>query len=191
MQMSRMGLLQSILHTSLECDRTTLLHLFKQRWQQFVGYGGGRQPLTWPELRTATETMISAPVTPRNFFFMIDGLDEFDGDPKELVDLVLSMAKYPHVKICVSSRPWLVFSAAFADRPSLRVEHLTRDDVRKYIMSRFADDKHYARLSKLNPMGASALISNMTEKSAGVFLWVYLVVQSLLDGLSDGDRLSD
>lgn len=191
MQTSRLGLIQSILHASLEHDKTTLLQLFKHRWQQFVGFGGGRQSFTWPELRQAFETMVSAPLTPRTFFFMIDGMDEFTGDPKELISLVLATAKYPYVKICVASRPWLVFSDAFGDRPSLCVEHLTRNDVRNYITSFFTDNEHYARLSRIEPNGTSALIRDIAEKSAGVFLWVYLVVQSLLDGLSNADRLSD
>lgn len=191
MQMSRMGLVQSLLHTSLEYDQPALMQLFKHRWQQFAGYGGGRQPFTWPELRAALETMIAVPESPRSFFFMIDGLDEFDGNPKDLIDLVSSMAKHPHVKICVASRPWLAFSDAFAGRPSLRVEHLTRNDVRNYVASAFAGDKHYARLNKLEPVRASTLVVDIAEKSAGVFLWVHLVVQSLLDGLSNADRMSD
>lgn len=77
--------------------------------------------------------MVSSPETPRKFFFMIDGLDEFDGSPKEIVELVLGMAKHPHVKMCIASRPWLVFADAFEDRPSLRLEQLTDNDVRKYI----------------------------------------------------------
>jgi hypothetical protein len=50
MQMSRVGLLQSILHTTLKSDKTTLLRLFNHRWQQYTGFGGGRQPFEWPEL---------------------------------------------------------------------------------------------------------------------------------------------
>jgi hypothetical protein len=122
---------------------------------------------------------------------MIDGLDEFDGDPKELIGLILGMAKHSYVKICVASRPWLVFADAFEDRPSLCVEDLTRNDMREYVTSHFANNKHYARLTILEPDGASSLISSLTDKSAGVFLWIYLVVQSLLDGLSNADRLSD
>jgi len=38
---------------------------------------------------------------------------------------------------------------------------------------------------------ASALINNVSTKACGVFLWVILVVQSLLEGLTDGERLSD
>jgi hypothetical protein len=44
MQMSRMGLLQSILHTTLSNDEQTLKQLFKHRWQQFVALvAGGSQ----------------------------------------------------------------------------------------------------------------------------------------------------
>jgi hypothetical protein len=135
--------------------------------------------------------MVSAPETPRKLFFMIDGLDEFDGNTKEVIDLVLGLAKHSHIKICVASRPWLVFADAFEDRPSLRLEQLTRDDIRKYIARFFANNKHYTRLSNLEPVKASSLINDLTEKSKGVFLWVYLVVRSLLDGLSNADRLSD
>lgn len=191
MQMSRNGLLQSFLHTALSSDPATLVQLFKDRWQQFVGYGGGRQSFTWPELRAAFEAMISAPKTPRKFFFVIDGLDELDGDPKELVDLILDMAKHPYVKTCVASRPWLVFADAFENRPSLCVEDLTRKDICEYVTSHFENNKHYTRLNILEPVGASTLIGGIVDKSAGVFLWVHLVVRSLLDGLSNADRLSD
>jgi hypothetical protein len=191
MQMSRMGLLQSVLHTTLSDDKQTLKQLFKHRWQQFVAFGGGRQPVTWPELLRAFKTMVSEPQTPRTFFFMVDGLDEFDGDSNELVDLVLDISKHPHVKVCVASRPLLVFSDAFEERPSLRLERLTRNDIRKYVASHFANNKHYARLTKLEPDGASKLVNDIVDKAAGVFLWVHLVVQSLLDGLSNADRMSD
>jgi hypothetical protein len=38
---------------------------------------------------------------------------------------------------------------------------------------------------------ADSLVENIAEKASGVFLWVVVVVRSLLEGLGDGDRLSD
>ena len=38
---------------------------------------------------------------------------------------------------------------------------------------------------------AESLTNGTLDKAAGVFLWVVLVVQSLLSGLSEGERLSD
>jgi hypothetical protein len=190
-QMSRTGLVRTLLHSALSSDKQTLLRVFDNRWQQFVAFGGGRQALAWHELRRAFDTMVAEPITPRKFLFMIDGLDEFDGDSKELVELVLNLSNNPHVKVCVASRPWLVFSDAFEGRPSLRLERLTRNDIRKYVASYFADNKHYKRISKLDPNRATSLVETIIEKASGVFLWVYLVVQSLLDGLSNADRMSD
>ncbi|KAF1837270.1 hypothetical protein BDW02DRAFT_175185 [Decorospora gaudefroyi] len=191
MQMSRMGLLQTLLHYALRSDRKTLMQLFEHRWQQFVAFGGGRQPFTWLELRRAFDMMISAPLTPRKFFFMIDGLDEFDGDRQELVKMILMITRHLHVKICVASRPWPDLLDAFEGRPSLRLERLTQKDIQNYVTASFANNKHYAKLSKLEPNHAANLIKSITKKAAGVFLWVYLVLQSLLDGLSNADRMCD
>jgi hypothetical protein len=143
------------------------------------------------ELLKAFETIVSTPPTPKTFFFMIDELDEFDDESAELVDLVLETAKHSHVKVCTASRPWLVFSDAFENRPNLILERLTKNDIRNYHTSPFANNRHYARLSKLEPVRAVALIEEIANKVAGVFLWVYLVVRSLLDGLSNADRMSD
>ena len=191
MQMSREALLQTILHMSLQNDKPTLMRLFDQRWQQFIAFGGGREPFTWEELCRAFETMISAPTSARTFLFLVDGLDEFDGETKELVDLVLKAAKHMHVKVCTASRPWTVFSDAFGGRPHLFLERFTQSDIYNYITASLANSKHYTTLSKYEPDQAAVLVTEIHEKAAGVFLWVHLVVQSLLDGLSNADRMSD
>lgn len=42
-----------------------------------------------------------------------------------------------------------------------------------------------------DPSNASELIRIITKKACGVFLWVVLVVDSLIKGLTDGDRVKD
>jgi hypothetical protein len=86
--------------------------------------------------------MIAEPDTPRVFFFIIDGLDEFDGDSRELIDFVSGMAKYSYVKVCVASRPLLQFPDAFEECPRLHLEQLTKSDICKYITTYFAHNKH-------------------------------------------------
>lgn len=127
----------------------------------------------------------------RNFFFVIDGLDEFDGNPREIVDLVSGLAKHPCVKICVASRPWPEFEDAFRKQPSLRLEQLTRADMRKYVANLIGDDEYYQALSGLEPAAASSLTHIIEQQSQGVFLWVYLMVRSLREGLHNADRVSD
>jgi len=49
----------------------------------------------------------------------------------------------------------------------------------------------FQNLARLKPLEAEQLVKEVTTKAAGVFLWVCLVVLSLLEGLRDGDGISD
>ena len=187
-QMSREGLFRSLLHQLLTQNRSYIRKLFSHRWDQFISFGGGWQPFTWVELRDAFKNL---PIEDSKFFFVIDGLDEFDGDHHELVSLMLDVAKRPNVKLCVASRPWVVFEDAFQSRPSLLLERLTHNDIHKYVISKFEENNSYARLKRREPENAAQLVQNVADKASGVFLWVYLVVKSLLEGLSYADRMSD
>jgi hypothetical protein len=186
--MSRLGLFRSLLYTCLRGRKALIRFVFAERWEQFVSYGGGRDAFDWAELRRAFKQMISD--RSKKFFFLIDGLDEFDGEPKEIIDLVVSTTQ-SNVKICLASRPWLPFQDAFKNNPSFLLERLTRQDIEKYVMSHFHDNKHYMRLHLHEPTGATALLQHLVTKAHGVFLWVYLVTQSLLQGLSNSDKISD
>ena len=46
-------------------------------------------------------------------------------------------------------------------------------------------------LEKLEPESTVQLIADITAKASSVFLWVHLMVKSLLIGLSVGDRMTD
>lgn len=43
----------------------------------------------------------------------------------------------------------------------------------------------------MEPRYADQLIENVVSKAAGVFLWVHLVMASLLAGMGFSDRVSD
>ncbi|KAL9073650.1 MAG: hypothetical protein Q9157_004660 [Trypethelium eluteriae] len=123
-------------------------------------------------------------------FLLVDGLDELEGTDEmrdELVDLLTDLASLENVKICLSSRPWNVFSDSFSDIPQLRLEDLTYDDISKYVKSQLRSHKRFQYLLRHDRNNAESLISTITRKAAGVFLWVRLVVRELLKGLRDGD----
>lgn len=195
MQMSRIGLLQTLLYELTQqilergTDPLVLERIFSDRWAQFESCVGGREPFTWPELKRSFEALIAD--TSKNFFLAIDGLDEFDGDPQEMIDLILDASSRTNVKICTASRPWPVFEDAFHNRPSLLLEQLTRPDIRNYVTSRFDADRHFIRLVQHEKQHAMALVRDIIDKASGVFLWVYLVVGSLLQGISNADKMSE
>jgi hypothetical protein len=185
-QMSRIGLLRTLLYSCIGENTDFGLRAFPDRWKQFEAFGGGQEPWDWLELKRAFDNVISD--QSRLFFFLVDGLDEFDGESKEIIELVLGAAR-PNVKICVASRPWLPFEDAFKGRPSLLLEDLTRADISTYVTESFHDNEHYLGLQLDKPAEADALIQNIVRKASGVFLWVRLVVESLLEGLLNSDRL--
>ncbi|KAL1968653.1 hypothetical protein VTN77DRAFT_1479 [Rasamsonia byssochlamydoides] len=189
MQMSRMGLLQSLLHQVLQARPDLIISLFETRWKYYNPLGGRLPQWTWEELRRTFNALLQDKSL--RFCFFIDGLDEFDGDHSELVGLIINTTKASNVKVCAASRPWLVFEDAFESRPSLLLEHLTHDDIKLYVTSKFSENKQYTRLESREPESASKLVENVVSKASGVFLWVYLVVQSLLQGLTNSDRMSD
>ncbi|KAH7083032.1 hypothetical protein BKA63DRAFT_142272 [Paraphoma chrysanthemicola] len=195
MQMSREGLLRTLLIEltrqilDSKTDPHNLERIFSDRWSQFVAFGGGRSAFTWSELRRSFQALISD--TSKLFFLAIDGLDEFDGDPSEIIEFVLQLARCPNIKICTASRPWPVFEDAFHERPSLLLEDLTRKDIRDYVHSKFEENRHYTRLVQCKQKEATALVSDIIKKVSVVFLWVYLVVDALLQGISNADTMSE
>ena len=54
-----------------------------------------------------------------------DGLDEFDGDHAEIVTFFQLVSSFSHTKLCVSSRPLLVFDQALGMFPKLRLQDLS------------------------------------------------------------------
>jgi hypothetical protein len=187
MQMSFDGLLRTLLHTCFSEDNALFKSALQERWDEFVAFGGGRDAFKEAELLRMFESVVSN--TSRKFFFLIDGLDEFAGEPRKIARFVLSAAR-PNVKLCVASRPWLPFEDAFKQRPSLLLERLTWNDITLYVTERLQTNEHYKRLKDYEPRSVGSLIPEIVKKACGVFLWVYLVVDSLLVGLSNADRVS-
>ena len=121
----------------------------------------------------------------------IDGLDEFEGDHREIASLFTKLAESSNVKVCVSSRPELPFQDAFGSFPNLRLQDLTNIDIRRYVNETLNTNSRYQQLTVDEPLAAPELEREIISKADGVFLWVRLVVKSLLDGLGNRDDIDD
>ncbi|KAK5651188.1 hypothetical protein OQA88_12736 [Cercophora sp. LCS_1] len=123
--------------------------------------------------------------------FFIDGLDEFDSSPSTLISVIRRISELPNVKLCVSSRPWVEFGDAFGKKASLRVQDLTYPDIKHFVESQFDENSGFKRLKTREPEYSELLTRQIVEKADGVFLWVRIVVRSLLAGLTNDDRIRD
>lgn len=148
----------------------------------------------------------------------IDGLDEYSADQSRLLGLLRTFALSFNIKLCVSSRPWNAFRNAFESKtPNIQLEDLTYSDIRLYVEGSIracqseldasfgvtddvlydpangtwnkADDGESEALEHQRTDEVSRIADEIVRKAEGVFLWVYLVVRSILSGLAEGDSL--
>ncbi|KAM7215769.1 hypothetical protein V8F06_008879 [Rhypophila decipiens] len=197
LQASKEGLYRTLLYQLMGPHPDLLEHVFPEQWDEAALFKETVDSFEVPELKRCLQraVLLLTSIKKVKVCLFIDGLDEFDGDHDELVqylEVLLSAAESRgHIKICVASRPWVVFGEAFIDRPSLRLEDLTFNDIQAYVGSRFLQERSFSLLLQSGNEFVNDLVREVVEKSARVFLWANLVVTSLLEGIRHGDRISD
>ncbi|PMD34400.1 hypothetical protein L207DRAFT_468687 [Hyaloscypha variabilis F] len=196
-QRSLAGLLRSLLYEVLRGRPDLIETLFKEDWDDIrtslsVGYNEALE-VTWSykALEQFLKRLTSHASEHLKICFFIDGVDEYDGDHEAFVEFFQEVARSPFVKICMSSRPWLIFTDTLKAYPGLRLQDLTSKDIRIYIYDKLEANSKMKQLAESNPQAAATLVKEILTKANGVFLWVELVVKSLLSGLRNRDDISD
>ncbi|KAI0391121.1 hypothetical protein F5Y17DRAFT_24372 [Xylariaceae sp. FL0594] len=206
LQKSHKGLLRAILYHCLKrFPRRLIPQIFPNRWALMQLFSPDTSPplpdwRLW-ELLSGFRTLLSLAddeTTEAGLLFkvafVIDGLDEFDESENDhglLVALLGEAATYKNVKILVSSRPWNVFGDAYSQGPSLKLEKLTQKDIELYVRGQFESSPGFSEQRALHPKQAEKLLRDIVQKAQSVFLWVSVVVRSLLVSMQEGDKLSD
>ena len=192
LQTSKPGLYRTLLHQLLMKHPDFIERVFPERWEALCLFNEDPKAFTDDELQDCLmRVVLLLAGTSTKLCLFIDGLDKFDGDHGDLIKLLTRILDGSSVELCVASRPWVVFEEALKNKPSLRLEDLTFNDIKKYVTMRFHHDENFSRLWGREFEFADSLIETVVRKAAGVFLWVSLVVSSLLDGMKFGDRVSD
>ncbi|KAI1654265.1 hypothetical protein F4813DRAFT_210740 [Daldinia decipiens] len=191
MQTSREGLYRTLLSQICQSCPEAIPYASPERWEALCLCNEDPKPFDEIELRNILDSVIKFVSSTKSLCLFIDGLDEFNGTHGDLIEFVKNMIETLPVKICVASRPWVVFEAALEGKPSLMIEDLTFDDIKRYVTSRFESDAEFVSLQNREIELARNLIEDVVRKASGVFLWVSIVVSSLLDGIKYGDRVSD
>ena len=143
------------------------------------------------ELKRAFKTLLYS--TPQNMkiCFIVDGIDEYEGVHYEIAELLSQAANSKSVKLLLSSRPVPTCVCVFSVFPKLHLEDLTRGDVTTYIEDKLGKDSLMRKLEAAQHGATKDLVDSISSKASGVFLWVVLVVRSLLSGLQDYDTIPD
>ncbi|RDH27741.1 hypothetical protein BDQ94DRAFT_175329 [Aspergillus welwitschiae] len=168
-------------------------------------YAKGLKPmqygsLAWTlnELLEALKRATTNAQSNTRFCFFIDGLDECDGYPQAMVDLIRDrFPKSPDIKFCLASRKWNAFIDEYGDvlgereiPRHLYLEDLTQTDIRRYVQRRLQAQRRFQQWHRGDPVSSKRLIEDVVKKAEGVFLWVTLVVESLIRGVQNKDHLA-
>ena len=194
MQRSQEGLLQSLLYEFLRQCPALVETILPDLWKRMsaVANGGKHAEVSWKpeELLESFRRLSTLDTSGVHLCVFIDGLDEYLGDHDELIETIRCLMAM-NVKTCVASRPWNLFEEAFGEEDSFKIylQQLNEPDIRRY-----ADDKLRSRRGlqsgQIHVATIDGIINDIVKKSQGVFLWVFLVVRSLVEGLRNDDRLS-
>ncbi|KXX78862.1 Vegetative incompatibility protein HET-E-1 [Madurella mycetomatis] len=190
-QKSQEGLLRTLLHEIFRQQPDLIELACAERWTKNIEELG-RQPWKMPELRIALQRIADKETPGIKFCFFIDGLDEYEGDHVDFCRALKDLAGSLHIKLCVSSRPWNVFEDSLGRDDNLKVyvQDLTRNDVRVFAESRLQEHPRWQDLDA-PPERLAWLVNQITERAAGVFLWVFLVTRDLRNGLTEYDTIED
>jgi hypothetical protein len=186
LQKTQEGLLRSLLYQALENHRELIPAVLKGSFD--VATKDLEIYWTLPRLKAAFHELVAQTEVPLKICLLVDGLDEYAGEHAEIVEVFRNAAKHEHVKLCVSSRPLIVFDRAFKNAPGLMLQNLTFDDIQIYVESRFQNDERFQELELEEPGLGPNIARQVVGKASGVFLWVKLVVHSLLEGIQNFDR---
>jgi hypothetical protein len=191
LERSQSGLLRSILFDILrqcpEMIQLTIPGFEVNSWLESEHDEWTRQ-----ELLDALKQVTKQNGLSTKFCIFIDGLDEYEGDHDDLVGTINELAKTSNIKLCIASRPWNVFESAFGSNLArkLYLQDFNKPDIQLYVKSKLEDRPDFQKLNAREP-GAKALCHEIVDRSKGVFLWVFLVVRSMVQGIQNADRMSD
>ena len=199
-QRSQAGLFRSLLFEVLNQRRDLIRHIFPDRWAQkrSLGLRLPNEKILWslPVLKTALTDLTQMATDDLRMCFFVDGLDECEGteessDHRAMGDFLKKISTFPFVKVCLSSRPWHLFEEIFGRDSGLRLQDLTRHDMRVYVTDKLTENGRMKALEELGPVSATKFVNEILDKAEGVFLWVTLVLKSVINGIGRHESISD
>lgn len=158
------------------------------------GDTGGPRLSVWKveDLRAAFKRLCTLPL---KFFFLIDGLDEFQDDGGSSVGiierLIQNVEGSQDVKALVSSRLPSVQSQLDLN-PRIDLHELNRDDIRLYVdESLKGSPTSVGTAGEFNDNSFTKIVKYLSDNAAGSFLWAKLAVEIIKRRLSQGQSLHE
>lgn len=188
LQKTRTGLLRALLYDVLRLHPHLISNVMPELWLEVASrLGRVDDSPSDSELLKWFHRLLGQASNRCRFFFLIDGIDEYEGDHVDLANTIIEASADPNIKFLISSRPLPSCVYSFSRFPTLRLQDLTQGDIRQY-----AEDSLKTQLEeRYGEQKWDEVMAHIAEKSSGVFLWVVLVVKSLIRGLQNWDSFDE
>jgi len=155
---------------------------------------------SWTEedVQKAFQCILGQQVLRLDITLFLDALDEYNGNHEIIASFLHSIASavdtsLTRFKICFSSRPLQIFLDRFWDVPSFDIHEHTVEDINLVIHTKMS---HNARMSQYmqadNPKNRLLTIefgNKISSRAEGIFLWVILVLDELLEEFTEGETV--
>jgi hypothetical protein len=150
LQKSQEGLVRAFLFDILcQCPQEIPMaeRLLSRRTESSQDNSIGTWETAWDILKDVLAAIATSSTSKICLF--IDGLDEYEGESDNLIEMVRVLSSFQGVKVCVSSRPWAEFVLAFGTRHDrlLKVEDLTARDIHSYARGNLFANSRFAKLA--------------------------------------------
>jgi hypothetical protein len=189
-QKSFEGLFRSILRELISANEQIaelVLEIYLNRVKQT-----SKQKQTWhtQDLEYALSAILSQRQQELDVLLFLDALDEYSGPPEMIAEFIQSLIQTTtdsktKLKVLFSSRPWDAFVASFGRCPGFKMHEQTESDMRVFVLDQLSTIR--TATPSLSPRNASVdspsrdIVSTIVDRAEGVFLWVKLVTESLVD----------
>ena len=197
-QKSFQGLLQGIVHQVLN-QVPELLHLVVPIYYQ------NRDSLdtvwTAEDIEEAFNALRTQQILKLDVILFLDALDEYNGRHETFADFLGRLVNrdtdsgLTSIKICFSSRPLQIFMDKFQNVPGFDIHEHTGKDIVSYIESRMLGNPRMCHVmqqgSQKDVENSKEFANRLSSRAHGIFLWVKLVLKSLLKRFTDGNTLED
>lgn len=194
-QKSFKGLQRTLLCQALQLQPKLLPILAPRLWAFFRVTGAIPTRHNWLdwEIDESFKALLAESGKTLRLAIFIDGLDEFDIPPREVVQIVNSITSSSRdgVKVCVASRPWVEFDDAYRDIPQLEMNLHTSGDMEIFVSESFRSCRAFAELKGIYPKQANQLLRDITHKANGVFIWLRVVVEALVESATEGTGIME
>lgn len=142
----------------------------------------------------ALEVIMHQSEVPLNCLLFVDALDEHSGDHQKLLDALMRFTTRDgsgaaRIKLCLAGRPETFFRITLKSCPGFAIQDYTKADIETYTFGRLESvfnlqDREYDLRT------LEQLAKEVTQKAEGVFIWVKLVVEELLEAITDGSSIT-